>query len=320
LIQNESKSSIKERKKQKMETELSAQFANTLPKLFKVCRRIFEIRETVDVGEEPNKNEQKALSKYIDVFEKTRMGEINSFHADLFRKIYSSKRDLILNSGHRNESWIKSNFTVIFGSNQGYEGKARIFVSEAYQKAIHLRENAEDSQNPETANYKTYPTVLMMVILDIFRIICPEDDKQKISIMIGELKSDLGVSDGNAPPNMAGGLSSLMNFATSMLSSLPKEAPGGGNPGSEAPDMSQISGKFKEIFENPDIQDTMSGLFKSLSSGGPPPDFGQVFSKVTEAIGDPNLKKSVDESLGKMEQQKQTIRQLEDAGKEEDEN
>lgn len=193
----------------------------------------------------------------------------------LFEEFYNKKKYQILS---RKDTWIGENSrsTIEFPSKKKTKRKKAIMLSVFYRHAKELsieaeREVTEFGRDEEAENVYL-PEVIIYPLLEIFVLLAPSSDMEKLNIYREEIKADLPDTDITPsavnPLQGMGGLGNMLNSALGGINFADIQKNFTENNGGEGGEGSDGSGQGQFIPPGMDLGDTISGLFKNPESKG----------------------------------------------------
>lgn len=168
----------------------------------------------------------KCLNKYIRVFKEVKrkkpeavLDEVDSCH----RSAYAIHRKAILD-GSRNDTWLRNDAIIIYfgGTKTAMTEDVKIQLGFIYTKAIELCAAIPEDEKKEQEELN-YPDIIILHLYRIFRGRAPGSDYAKLSEIIKQLESDLGIAVGTTPDMGLGAIdfgAMLSNVASNVTSSL----------------------------------------------------------------------------------------------------
>lgn len=255
---------------------------------------------TLNLSEEANST-LECLVRYRRCYLKTKPDEREEMHVSLFRKVYDMNKTAIIDDGHKNTSWLKDgDITIQYGSNFGLVNFIIVDLSEIFRIACKLRdetklklEGASDEEY-QTAKELNYPDAYMLYIYRIFKSWPHESSEEtvRLNIIITAIEKDLGITSETSDNNPLGeeGLGGLMNFAQGMFDNMGIKPP----EGSTQPNQADIGKALGNVFNNPNTQTAISGMFEGLGNSN---NIGDVIGKLVGGFSDPALTQAIGDSL-----------------------
>ncbi len=222
----------------------------------------------------------------------------------LFEDFYMKKRYQILS---KKETWIgsSSKATIEYPSRNKTKRRKAIFLSFFYQNALDLAREAEKevtefNRDEEAANVYL-PEEIIFPLLEIFSLIAPLEDMEKLNIYREEIKADLPDTDirPNTNPNPMAGMGNLGTMLNTALEGIDlsniSQAIGGmsqegGNGAPMMPPDMDIGETISGLFNNPEskkVINKVSGKFKDMK------DIGDLKEVVGGLLSDKDLQDTV---------------------------
>jgi len=313
-----------------METEMQSSsnatdkyvaFEENIRKFFVACDNIKKVVQSRKVISKKNMI-YDSYEQFVDTYEQ--IGAEDTMI--IFEKFYMEKRFQILS---RKDTWIGNNSKAVieFPSKKKTKRRKAIFLSIYYHNAKDLSAEAEkevtEYNREEEADNVYLPEEMIYPLLEIFALVAPEEDMDKLNIYREEIKAELPSTD--ISPNKAnpmsgmGDLGSMLNGALGSLdfSKLQQSFGGGGkegeSSGSGIPEGMDFGEAINGIFNNPEsknIINKVTGKFKGMKNMNDIQSVvGDLLSDkelqdsfknmLPEAVSDSEVKRMVAEAKGK---------------------
>lgn len=283
----------------------SKKFHYEIKELFNFLRDIHRKESSKKINLS-NKNNpfMKSLDNYEKFYDKSEPEDHMPFFSDLFDKY----RNSILSS-YENDDWICENTIVIEIPNSKI--KRAIQLTIFYMKALALQKDAQDNINKlplkaqekalEQADEIDYPSILICRLYRIFSYCCELNvDREKLNIMLVEMETDLDIGvtvsqPQNSLPGMNGfDAKNLGNMIGSLINGLRDSIPE--QEGEKIPNGDEISGFISNVLNNPNLQKTVGGLMKGVTSQNPK-DSQDVMENLVKSISGPDVKDTINEII-----------------------
>jgi len=285
-------------------TDRCVAFEENIRKLFTVCgniKNIIQSKKNITKKNMIYDSFNQFVNTYDDIGAEDTM--------IIFEDFYIKKRYQILS---RKDSWLGENTkaTIEFPSKKSKRKKA-IFLSIYYRNAQDISREAErevtEYGREEEADNVYLPEELIFPLLEIFSLVAPSEDLEKLNLYREEIKSELPSTD--ITPNTTnplgamggmGGLGGLLNGALGGIdfSNLQKsfgnltENSGGSGEGASPmiPEGLDIGETISGIFNNPEskkVINTVTGRFQNIK------DMNDLQGVVGGLLADKDLQDSV---------------------------
>tara|TARA_R100000750_G_scaffold57228_1_gene44084 strand:+ start:320 stop:1543 length:1224 start_codon:yes stop_codon:yes gene_type:complete len=275
-------------------TDKYVAFEENIRKFFVACDNIKKVVQSRKVISKKNMI-YDSYDQFVDTYEQ--IGAEDTMI--IFEKFYMEKRFQILS---RKDTWIGNNSKAVieFPSKKKTRRRKAIFLSIFYHNAKDLSAEAEkevtEYNREEEADNVYLPEEMIYPLLEIFALVAPAEDMDKLNIYREEIKAELPSTD--ISPNKAnpmsgmGDLGSMLNGALGSLDLSNLQKSFGGKEGESSngiPEGMDFGEAINGIFNNPEsknIINKVTGKFKGMKN------MGDIQSVVGDLLSDKELQDS----------------------------
>lgn len=236
-----------------MDTDLSRKYIaleHNIRKLFIVCENIRNKISSVKIINS-NNVVYASFSKFVKIYDE--IGAEESMI--IFEEFYKKKRIQIL---CKKDNWIRDKAILEYPSVKKVKTKGMILLSIFYNNALEIAKEAERDvvefgRESEAANVYL-PEEMIYLLIEIFLLVCPNDDVEILQGYKQEVLSELPST--NITPTVPPMLGNMGGLLGGLLGNL---------------DLTVIQDSMKDMMKNgnseqPDIVETMSKLFNNPKS------------------------------------------------------
>lgn len=292
--------------------ESSSIFDREVKHLFTQLNAVFEERDkrTLNLEVKPD-TMRSALTKYINIYEKTKPEE----HHDYFRNLFVKNKVAAL-AVIKTDDWLKQEgVTVVFGDGTPHAQKGiSVRISYIYRLALENKDKAEIRLKglPDQASAECYELIRNEIILlhlyRIFReIVIDADDKAAISSIVSHYERILNMKEGDSKattpspndplsalgPNPIQGLSSIFSSMMGSMQNINTNMANGGTgplPALNGDAMKDMSTMLNGVLNNPSTQSIVSQIFGGLQGAKDPMS---ALSGLGQTLNDPKFLEAV---------------------------
>ncbi len=262
---------------------------------------------------------QLGIKNYEKVFRKTKGKDIDKHHRDNFAIVFDRFKVGFLTIKEDN-SWLlwEKTATVRYGESKGIKPKQgrpiMLPLGHLFGLAIELKKNAEknlkgidpknwDRDIAKPLNYpdamlwyifKALVTIMKIPIINEpknsiteYQIVTPAETKTMKKI-VKYFAKEIGVKS-----ESRGGISSLMNMATSLMSSIDGNAPDLNE--MPVPDESDVLESIGDIFSNKKFRKGMSGVMEKVQGAE---DLGDVMKIMGQVLQEGAIQEAIQDTVG----------------------
>jgi hypothetical protein len=252
------------------------------------------------------------LNRYLSLYNNMTPPE----HFQYFENIYNRHRTQILNT-LASDIWLRNGRIAIqFGDGvrevMERSKLIRIPLSEVFLIACELQATAEKAMDGIDEKFISgaadkdliRPNILLLHLMRIFYHLNDGADKEPLGVIVTHIENELGVQKKTVgsepwkvqavppinPQSAQGGLSSLFDMATGMMSKMGFQPP----PGIKRPTEQEMGNVISSVFQSETTQNAMQGIFTSLQGCN---DFGTAIRTVVQNVTDPTTMSAIQESV-----------------------
>lgn len=231
--------------------------------LMDLCSNIMETSEKNKVRAN---NEPNPIIKYLNRYKKAYNSTGPEVHQDYVLSVYRKNRKAILAGASKPEWLTTGSATIQFGEELKKPPKdICIRLSAIHTTSIKLRDETKESLEglPDDALDNcpevNYPEKLLLHVYRLCRDVAPKAEEPRLSEIIREIESDLGISAGAEVTSQAGGMIGMMASMQSMMKNMGVDLPSNGMP---TPDT--FGDIFTKLTSNPQAGDMARALLKGV--------------------------------------------------------
>jgi hypothetical protein len=232
---------------------------------------------------------QTYFNKYKAVYKKTDPKE----HYEYFLTIFNTNRSAALLGLDSNRWFRDGNIEIRYGPGIKKTAQHKIMLSIFYKKSIDQRKAAEKKleghgEDAYKENYEIIrdQTIYMLVYRIFHKLVEEEKDKGQLGKIVVQLEQDLGINEGastGAEASSSGGLGGIFNIANDLLAKVGVQKPAN----VQLPTERQFSDALGGIFNNPQTQSAIGGMFGKLQGAKDLPD---AINTLFSTLQDPQMK------------------------------
>jgi len=229
------------------------------------------------------------LNRYTKVYAKTSPEE----HVEHFNKVYHRYRVNIVAS---QDSWLTSSQPVVIHFSEPKDNVC-IRLSAVFGKSLTQKVDAEKRLEglPDDAYQACEelirPDAIRLHLYRIFKLICPEEDRIRVSALVAEIERDLGIGSDGVVAATGDGLGGLIGMATQALGKFGLKPP----QGTQMPSAEAMTRGLNTLLTSDATQNVMKSVFTNLQGASSLED---AITRMAKTVTNPSTIEAIGRAVG----------------------